>query len=92
MRRRDFIAGFASMMTAWPFDARAQQSGEMRRIGVLMNVAPDHPEGKSRLAVFQQALQDLGWADGRNVRVEYSLVRYPVIPTWMIGTKCNSIE
>jgi putative tryptophan/tyrosine transport system substrate-binding protein len=50
--------------------ARAQQAERMRRIGVLMNVALDHPEGKTRLAAFRQALQELGWADGRNVRVE----------------------
>jgi putative tryptophan/tyrosine transport system substrate-binding protein len=68
--RRKFISLLGGTAAAWPIAARAQQSERMRRIGVLMNVTPDHPEGKSRLAVFRQALQELGWADGRNVRVE----------------------
>ena len=42
----------------------------MRRIGVLMSVTPDDPEGKARFAAFQQGLQQLGWADGHNVRIE----------------------
>ena len=69
MRRREFITLLGGAAAAWPLGARAQQGERMRRIGVLMNVTPDHPEGKARLAVFRQALQDLGWADGR-VRVE----------------------
>jgi putative ABC transport system substrate-binding protein len=56
---------------AWPLAARAQQQPErMRRIGVLMNRAADDPDGQTRVAAFQQALQELGWADGRNVRIE----------------------
>jgi putative ABC transport system substrate-binding protein len=55
---------------AWPLAARAQQGERMRRIGVLMNRAADSPEGQARLAAFQQALQQLGWSDGRNVRID----------------------
>jgi putative tryptophan/tyrosine transport system substrate-binding protein len=50
--------------------ARAQQTERMRRIGVLMNRAADDPDGQARLAAFQQVLQQLGWSDGRNVRID----------------------
>src|SRR6516225_795023 len=70
IRRREFIAGLGSA-AAWPVVARAQQSGPMRRIGVLMNLAADDSESQARLAAFRQALQELGWTDGRNVLMEY---------------------
>jgi hypothetical protein len=47
-----------------------QQAERMRRIGVLINRAADNKEGRARLAAFQQALQELGWSDGRNVRID----------------------
>ena len=56
---------------AWPLAARAQQPERMRRIGVLMGAAADDPEGQARIAAFQQGLQQLGWTDGRNVRIDY---------------------
>jgi ABC-type uncharacterized transport system substrate-binding protein len=67
--RREFIAGLASI-AAWPLAARAQQPDRVRRIGVLMSLAADDPEGKARLAAFVQELQQLGWTDGRNVRFD----------------------
>jgi putative ABC transport system substrate-binding protein len=70
MRRRDFIAGLGSA-AAWPLAARAQQGERVRRIGVLMNLAADDPETVRRMAAFVQGLQELGWTDGRNVRIEY---------------------
>jgi putative ABC transport system substrate-binding protein len=73
MKRREFITILGSAAVTWPIAARAQQPEQMRRIGVLMNVAADDPEGPSRLAVFQQALQQLGWSEGRNVRID---IRY----------------
>jgi putative ABC transport system substrate-binding protein len=69
MRRREFMALLGSTAVAWPLAARAQQP-EMRRIGVLMNVAADDPEGQTGVAAFQQVLQQLGWSDGRNMRVD----------------------
>jgi putative tryptophan/tyrosine transport system substrate-binding protein len=69
MKRREFITLLGGA-AAWPLAARAQQSDRMRRIGVLMNRAPDSPEGQARFAAFQQALQQLGWSDGRNVRID----------------------
>jgi putative ABC transport system substrate-binding protein len=67
MRRREFIAGLGSA-AAWPVVARAQQGDRVRRIGVLMPT--DDPEGRRRLSAFSQALVDLGWTDGRNVRMD----------------------
>src|SRR5262245_21277296 len=66
LRRRDFIC-LVSGTAAWALVAHAQQSEGMRRIGVLMSVAADDPEGKNRFAAFDQGLQQLRWVDGRNV-------------------------
>jgi len=54
----------------WPLAARAQQSDRVRRIGVLLPSTADDPAGQARLSLFTQALQRLGWTDGRNVRIE----------------------
>jgi DNA-binding LacI/PurR family transcriptional regulator len=70
MKRREFIALLGGAVVAWPFAVHAQQPEQMRRIGVLMNRAADNPQGQARLAAFQQALQQLGWSDGRNVRID----------------------
>jgi putative tryptophan/tyrosine transport system substrate-binding protein len=70
VRRRDFITLLGSV-AAWPLAAGAQQPERMRRIGVLMNLAVGDPEGEARSAAFLQALQQLGWSDGRNVRIDY---------------------
>jgi ABC-type uncharacterized transport system substrate-binding protein len=70
MKRREFIAGLGSA-AAWPLVARAQQGDRVRRIGVLMFFAADDPESQARLTAFRQALQELGWTDGRNVLIEY---------------------
>src|SRR2546423_14101737 len=69
MKRREFVVGLVGA-TAWPLAARTQQAERMRRIGVLMNLAADDPEGQLRLITFVQALQKLGWDEGRNVRVD----------------------
>ena len=68
--RREFITLLGSA-AAWPLAARAQQAERMQRIGVLMNVAADDPEGQTRIAAFRQELQQLGWTDGRDVRIDY---------------------
>ena len=69
MRRREFIAGLGSA-AAWSLAAGAQQGGSLRRVGVLMAGAAGEEQGQSRLAAFQQGLAELGWTDGRNVRIE----------------------
>src|SRR5262249_50750356 len=70
MRRRDFITLIGGA-AAWPIVARAQQPERMRRIGLLMNTGADEPESQARLAAFLQGLQELGWATGRNLRIDY---------------------
>jgi putative tryptophan/tyrosine transport system substrate-binding protein len=69
MRRRAFITLLGSAVI-WPAATRAQQSEGVRRIGVLMNRAADDPQGQARLAAFQQGMQQLGWTDGGNVRID----------------------
>ena len=70
MRRREFITLLGGAAAAWPLAARAQQGERVRRIGVLMTTAADDPEAQARIAAFLQGLQQLGWADGRNVRID----------------------
>jgi putative ABC transport system substrate-binding protein len=72
MRRRTFIAGLGSA-AAWPLAARAQQGDRVRRIGVLMPGDENDLVTKLQLSAFTQALADLGWADGRNVRIDLRL-------------------
>src|SRR5215467_11111905 len=69
IRRREFIVGLGSA-AAWPIAARAQQGERVRRIGVLIGQEENSPTIKSALAAFTQAFADLGWTDGRNVRMD----------------------
>jgi putative ABC transport system substrate-binding protein len=71
MERREFITLLGGAAATWPLAARAQQGERMRRIGVLMNTGADEPESQARLAAFMQGLQELGWAVGRNMRIDY---------------------
>jgi putative ABC transport system substrate-binding protein len=73
MRRRDFIAlsgGAGAAALLGPRAARAQQPDQMRRIGVLIGVAKDDPDVQTRYAAFLQRLQQLGWIEGRNLRID----------------------
>ena len=70
MMRREFITLLGGAAAAWPLAARAQQGERMRRIGVLMTLASDDPEGQTRLVAFVQGLQQLGWTVGRNMRID----------------------
>ena len=69
MRRRDFIIAGSAAAT-WPLLARAQQGERARHIAVLMNIPEDDPKGQARFAAFLQGMQQLGWADGRNIRID----------------------
>ncbi len=71
MKRRDFIGVVVGLAAAFPFAARAQQPDRIRRIGVLSGSAEDDQDTKLSLAAFQQRLQQLGWTDGHNVRIDY---------------------
>jgi putative ABC transport system substrate-binding protein len=69
MRRRDFITLIGGA-AAWPIGARAQQSGGVRRLGVLLNAAATETEFQSYLATFTQELRQLGWSEGQNLRID----------------------
>ena len=71
MRRREFIGLFGGTAFAWSLAAHAQQPDRPRRIGVLVSLGKEDPETKARLAAFAQGLQELGWTDGRNIRIDY---------------------
>src|SRR5262249_9325028 len=68
--RRDLLVALGGAAAAWPLAARAQQAERMRRIGVLMPGASDDPEFQARMTAFVQGLAQLGWIDGRNVRID----------------------
>ena len=70
MRRREFITLLGGAAVAWPLAARAQQPERMRRIGVI-SAGRDDPDLRARNAAFVQGLAQLGWTDGRNVRIDY---------------------
>jgi putative ABC transport system substrate-binding protein len=70
LKRREFITLLGGAAAAWPLVARAQQTGAMRRIGVLMSYAESDPEMRARVAAFRQELGKLGWSEGRNLRID----------------------
>jgi putative ABC transport system substrate-binding protein len=70
LQRRDFIAGLGGAVVAWPLAARAQQSNRVRRIGVLTGRDENDPLAKTHVSAFIQALADLGWTAGRNMRMD----------------------
>jgi putative ABC transport system substrate-binding protein len=72
--RRKFLATLGGAAAAWPLAARAQQRERMRRIGLLMGGAESDPVNQTRLAAFLDGLQQLGWTDDRNVRID---IRWP---------------
>jgi putative ABC transport system substrate-binding protein len=69
VRRREFITLLGGA-AAFPLNARAQQPERMRRVGVLIAIAADDPQSQRRLTAFVQGLQELGWTDGRNIRID----------------------
>jgi len=80
MKRREFIT-FLGGAAAWPLAAHAQQGNRVRRIGWLASLDENDPVFKPYLSAFTRALADLGWADGRNVRID-------VPPGWLrLGTR-----
>jgi putative ABC transport system substrate-binding protein len=70
MKRRDFISLLGGAATAWPLAAHAQQGERMRRVGVLMHVTQNDQDGRARLGAFVDGLKELGWVEGRNVRLD----------------------
>ena len=70
MRRREFIVVLGGAAAAWPLATRAQQPERMRHIGLLMAASADDPEYQARMAAFRQGLEQLGWTEGRNARID----------------------
>jgi ABC-type uncharacterized transport system substrate-binding protein len=70
MKRRAFITLLGGA-AAWPLAARAQQGERMQRVSLLLGIAENHPEAQSRVKAFQKGLRDLGWVEGRNIRIDY---------------------
>jgi hypothetical protein len=68
---REFIALLGGAAAAWPVGAHAQQGERMRRIGVLLPAVADDSEFQTLVSAFLQGLQQLGWTDGHNVRIDY---------------------
>ena len=70
MKRRQFITLLGGVAVAWPAVARAEQTGAMRRVGVLVNNVETDPEVQGPVAAFRQSLEQLGWVEGHNIRIE----------------------
>ena len=69
IRRREFITLLGGAAATWPDAARAQQPERVRRIGVLLGLSANDPEGEARIGAFSQALHQLGWTDGLNIQI-----------------------
>ena len=70
MRRREFITLLGGAAAGLPLAAHAQQPDRLRRIGVLMGTAESDPDQKAMVSVFTRALEDLGWKEGANIRID----------------------
>jgi putative ABC transport system substrate-binding protein len=75
MQRREFITLVGGAAAAWPLASRAQQPERVRRVGVLYSLAEDDPESVMRRAAFEQAIKELGWTPGGNLRIDYRWAR-----------------
>ena len=95
MQRRDFITLLGGAAAAWPVAARAQQSGRMRRVGVIMATTADDPDGLARLALFKNRLRELNWIEGRTVAVEQRFAeshdRFAAIAAELVRLKVDVI-
>src|SRR6516225_345162 len=96
IRRRDFITLLGSAAAAWPLAALAQQGDRVRRIGVLMPGDENDPLWKPRLSALTQALANLGWTDGRNVRMDLrwtgdDINRIPALAEELVGLRPDII-
>jgi putative ABC transport system substrate-binding protein len=74
MNRREFITLLGGVAASWPLAGRAQQAERVRRVGVLVNLKADEPESQARMRAFLRGLQEKGWTDGHNIRIDYRWV------------------
>ena len=96
MRRREFIVLLGGAAAAWPLAVRAQQGDRTRRIGVLMPLGESDPEARRRIAVFTQALRDLGWSAPHTITFEYRYAdgnpeRLPALASELVQSKVDVI-
>jgi putative ABC transport system substrate-binding protein len=87
MKRRQFITLLVGTAATWPLAAHAQQTDRMRRIGVIFGGAEGDPDAVARFTAFLQVLQQLGWTEGRNIRIEYRWAR--VMPATLANMQRN---
>ncbi len=71
IRRREFMTLLGGAVAAWPPAARAQQPATIRRVGVLMNLSENDLEAQRLVTAFREGLAQLGWSDGRDLRIDY---------------------
>ena len=71
MKRREFIALVGGVAAMWPFAARAQRTGGVRKVGVLLSGVESDPDSQARIAAFRRGFTELGWKEGENVQIEY---------------------
>jgi putative tryptophan/tyrosine transport system substrate-binding protein len=83
VKRREFISLLGGAAAGWPLAARAQQGERMRRIGVLMGYPDSDAAGQAYVAAFREGLQKLGWAEGRNIRIDFR---------WAAGSDAESMQ
>src|SRR5262249_14862049 len=96
MNRREIIVGLGGAAATWPLAARAQQSQRIRHVGVLMAVAESDADVRSGVAIFRQSLQELGWTDGRNLRIDYrwgdaDAVRIQALAKELVGLQPDAL-
>jgi putative tryptophan/tyrosine transport system substrate-binding protein len=95
MNRRAFVTGLAAVLAA-PLAAEGQRADRLRRIGVLMHNAEDDPESKAELAAFRQGLQQLGWLEDRNIRIDIRFAadrpdQYQVLAKQLVALQPDAI-
>ena len=88
MKRREFISLLGGAAATWPIAANAQQPERMRRVGILMSGTESDPELQARVAVFRQALEQLGWSEGRNIHID---IRFAAIRTDQYSALANEM-
>ena len=71
LKRREFITLLGGAVAAWPLIARAQHSERSRNLGMLVGLREDDPDTQARLVDLRVGLEKLGWAEGRNIRIQY---------------------
>jgi putative ABC transport system substrate-binding protein len=75
MRRREFLTSFGGVAVAWPFASFAQQGGRIRHVMIWIGGGANDPSSQQRAVVFRNAMRELGWIEGRNVKID---ARFPV--------------